>query len=132
VHTDEWKSYQGMPRQHRVVRHGQREGARDDDGDGVREMHINTAEGMWTSVRNFLCPFRGVHKRYLSGYVAISEFTINDKRVPPVSFKPFPLSTFSKHERACLLAAHIRIRLQSHVYRIGTSACVNNQSWIRT
>ena len=83
ANTDEWRSYQGIPQRHVVVCHGQHEWARDDDGDGVREVHINTAEGMWTSVRNFLRPFRGVHKRYLSGYVAISEFAINDKRVLP-------------------------------------------------
>jgi hypothetical protein len=38
---------------------------------------------MWTSVRNFLRPFRGVHKRYLSGYVAMCEYSINLKRVTP-------------------------------------------------
>jgi len=26
---------------------------------------------MWTTVRNFLRPFRGVHKKYLSSYVAM-------------------------------------------------------------
>jgi hypothetical protein len=30
--------------------------ARDDDGDGMREVHGNTAEGMWTDVRNVLRP----------------------------------------------------------------------------
>jgi hypothetical protein len=59
------------------------EWARDDDGDGIREVHTNTVEGMWTSVRNFLRPFRGVHKRYVSGYVAMCEYSINLKRVTP-------------------------------------------------
>ena len=31
--------------------------------------------------RNFLRPFRGVHKRLLSGYVAICEFSLNLKCV---------------------------------------------------
>ena len=56
---------------------------RDDDGDGIREVHTNTAEGMWTDVRNFLRPFKGVHKYYLSGYVAIAELRRNQKAVSP-------------------------------------------------
>ena len=47
----------------------------------IREVHTNTAEGMWTTVRNFLRPFRGVHKKFLSGYIAICEFGINLKRI---------------------------------------------------
>jgi hypothetical protein len=38
-------------------------------------------EGMWTLVRNFMRLFRGVHKKYLSGYLAICEFHINLKRI---------------------------------------------------
>jgi hypothetical protein len=34
-------------------------------------------------VRNFLRMFRGVHKKYLSGYVAMCEFSINLKQVTP-------------------------------------------------
>ena len=67
-----------MPRGHR-----QKEWARDDDDDGIREVHTNTNEGLWTTVRNFLRPFRGVHKKYLGGYVAICEFCINLKRITP-------------------------------------------------
>jgi len=63
--------------------HGDKEWARDDDGDGLREVHVNTSEGMWTTVRNFLRPFRGVHKKYLGSYVAICEFSINLKRITP-------------------------------------------------
>jgi transposase-like protein len=60
-----------------------KEWARDDDGDGIREVHTNTAEGMWTGLRNFLRPFRGVHKKYLAGYVAVHEARINRKRISP-------------------------------------------------
>ncbi len=77
VYTDEYDSYNKVERPHSTVAHGHHEWARDDDGDGVREVHTNTAEGMWTGLRTFLRPFRGVHKRYLSGYVAIHEFRIN-------------------------------------------------------
>ena len=43
--------------------------------------HTNTIEGVWTTLRNFLRPFRGVHKKFLAGYVAISEFIMNLKVV---------------------------------------------------
>ncbi len=77
VNTDEWKGYQHLSRTHVTVCHGDKEWARDDDGDGIREVHTNTTEGWWTSVRNFLRPFRVVHKGLLSGYVAICEFSLN-------------------------------------------------------
>jgi len=54
---------------------------RDDDGDGIREIHCNTLEGLWADVRNFLRRFKGVHKKYLAGYVAICEFWRNLKRI---------------------------------------------------
>ncbi len=55
------------------VRHtpGKREWARHDDGDGIREVHNNTIEGIWTGLRNFLRVFRGVHRKYLQHYVAV-------------------------------------------------------------
>ena len=85
VYTDEWVGYNGLRRAHATVCHSLKEWARDDDGDGIREVHTNTntTEGMWASVRTFLRPFRGVHKRYLSGYIAMCEFNINLKRISP-------------------------------------------------
>lgn len=83
ANTDEWKGYNRIERKHVTVQHGEHEWARDDDGDGIREVHINTAEGMWTGTRNFLRPFRGVHKDSLSGYVAMCEHGINLKRITP-------------------------------------------------
>jgi len=53
----------GLPkegRRHAAVSHVRYEWARDDDGDGVREVHCNTLEGLWTGLRNFLRPFSGV------------------------------------------------------------------------
>ena len=82
-YTDEWQGYNRLERPHSTVCHSQHEWARDDDGDGVREVHTNTIEGMWTAVRNFLRPFRGVHKKYLAGYVALCEFHTNLKRITP-------------------------------------------------
>ncbi len=83
LYTDDWKGYTQLERTHHTVAHSHKEWARDDDGDGIREVHTNTIEGLWTSLRNFLRPFRGVHKQYLSAYVAICEFAINLKRVTP-------------------------------------------------
>ena len=76
VNTDEWRAYQRLAetgRAHATVNHspGQREWARDDDGDGVREVHVNTQEGLWTGLRDFLRPFRGIHKRSLSLHLTI-------------------------------------------------------------
>ena len=81
--TDEYQSYNHVIRRHSTVSHASKEWARDDDGDGIREVHCNTVEGLWTDVRNFLRPFKGVHKKYLAGYVAIAEFRRNVKRISP-------------------------------------------------
>jgi transposase len=86
VNTDEWRAYDRLPatgRSHATVCHtpGQREWARDDDGDGIREVHNTTMEGIWTGLRNFLRPFRGVSKSFLHQYVTIFEWAHNLKRV---------------------------------------------------
>jgi transposase-like protein len=88
VYTDEWQAYNHLPetgRAHASVCHtpGQREWARDDDGDGVREVHCNTLEGIWTGLRNFLRPFRGVNKTYLGQYTAVFEVDHNLKAITP-------------------------------------------------
>jgi hypothetical protein len=48
--------------------------ARDDDGDGVREVHCNAQEGLWTHVRDFLRRFYGVSKWYLAQYQAVFQW----------------------------------------------------------
>ena len=83
VYTDEWQGYNQVDRPHSTVSHTLKEWARDEDGDGLREVHINTVEGMWTLVRNFMRLFRGVHKKFLAAYLAICEFHINLKRITP-------------------------------------------------
>src|SRR5918998_2904314 len=86
VDTDEWAASGRLPelgRGHATVCHADREWARDDDGDGIREVHDNTLEGLWTGLRNFLRPFRGVNKVYLHQYVAMFEWGYNVKRATP-------------------------------------------------
>jgi hypothetical protein len=83
VSTDEWQGYDRPPeigRSRSAVCHGAGEWARDDDGDGVREVHCNTLGGGWTGLRNFLRPFRGVNKEYLHQYVAIHQWCYIAKR----------------------------------------------------
>jgi len=65
----------------RVCEQTKREYARDDDGEGIREVHCNTMEDTWTGLRNFLRPFRGVHKKYLARYVTMFQWAHNLKRV---------------------------------------------------
>ena len=84
VYTDEWGVYKSLPkhgRGHASVSHNRGEYARDDDGDGVREVHCNTMEGIWTGLRNFLRPFRGVNKIYLEQYIKMFEWSYNLKAV---------------------------------------------------
>ncbi len=86
VNTDDWRGYGRLAEvgcARVLVRDTEKEWARDDDGDGVREVHTNTQEGQWTGLRNFLRPFRGVNEVYLHQYVAIFEWGHNIKRVPP-------------------------------------------------
>ena len=85
INTDEWGAYNHLDKAERIhvtVCHapGKRVWARDDDGDGIREVHVNTSEGFWTGLRNFLRPFRGVNKVYLQQYVAIHEWAHNIKK----------------------------------------------------
>ena len=80
--TDEAKAYNrvaGSGRIHSTVAHSAREFARDDDGDGINEVHCNSCEGLWTGLRNLLRPFRGVNKRYLAQYVVVFENAFNFK-----------------------------------------------------
>jgi hypothetical protein len=46
VNTDEWQGSTRLAREHVTVNHGHPEWARDEEGDGIREVHTNTAEGM--------------------------------------------------------------------------------------
>src|SRR5262245_4932739 len=51
VYTDEYSIYarlQSWGYDHKRVNHGRGEFARDDDGDGLCEVHVNTMEGFWS------------------------------------------------------------------------------------
>lgn len=83
-YTDEHLAYWDLADKgvsHSSVRHAIKEWARDDDGDGIREVHTNTMEGFWTELRNFLRPFRGISKWHLHHYAAMYEWIHNHKSV---------------------------------------------------
>ena len=83
VHTDEYASYARLPaRGYRrvTVCHGRGEDARDEDGDGFCEVHVNTMEGTWSLLRSWLRPHRGVSQEKLPLYLAFFEFVHNARR----------------------------------------------------
>jgi transposase len=84
VNTDECGGYNGLPemgRSRSTVCHAEKGWARDDDGDGIREVHVNTLEGLWTGLRNFLRPSRRVINAYMYQYMTMFEWGYNVKRV---------------------------------------------------
>jgi transposase len=87
-YTEEGQGDNPLNRSHPTGCHGEKEGAREDDGDGIREVHPNTSEGLWTTAGNFLRPFRGVHQKYLHHYLARCEHKINLTRISPKFIAP--------------------------------------------
>ena len=57
---------------HKSVNHGRGEYARDEDGDGLCEGHVNTMEGFWSLLRSWLRPHRGISQEKLSLYLGFS------------------------------------------------------------
>jgi transposase-like protein len=62
-----------------VCRHARGEYARDEDGDGFCEVHVNTAEGFWSLLRSWLRPHRGVSQEKLPGYLGFFQL-VHDAR----------------------------------------------------
>ena len=80
VYTDEYDIYHRLPEwgfDHHTVCHGRGEYARDDDGDGVHEVHVNTAEGVWSLLRSWLRPHRGISQEKLPLYLGFFQFVHN-------------------------------------------------------
>ena len=88
VHTDEYKIYARLPAwgyRHKTVRHGRGEYARDEDGDGFCEVHVNTMEGFWSLLRSWLRPHRGISQACgtaarLPLYLSFCQFVHNVRR----------------------------------------------------
>jgi transposase len=83
VDTDEDDIYDRLPEwgyTHRTVCHAAGEFARDDDGDGFCEVHVNTLEGFWSLLRSWLRPHRGISQEKLPIYLGSFEFVHNVRR----------------------------------------------------
>jgi transposase-like protein len=83
VHTDECDVYARLHAwgcEHKTVCHGRGEYARDDDGDGFCEVHVNTMEGVWSLLRSWLRPHRGISQEKLPLYLGFFQFVHNARR----------------------------------------------------
>ena len=66
IHTDEYSIYARLTTRgyrHKTVCHGRGEYARDEDGDGFCEVHVNTIEGFWSLLRSWLGRIAGSRRR---------------------------------------------------------------------
>ena len=80
IYTDEYNIYARLPQwgyAHKTVNHSEAEFARDEDGDGFHEVHVNTMEGFWSLLRSWLRPHRGISQEKLPLYLAFFEFVHN-------------------------------------------------------
>lgn len=83
VYTDEYAIYGRLVAwgyRHKTVNHSQGEYARDEDGDGFCEVHVNTIEGLWSLLRSWLRPHRGVSQEQLPLYLGFFEFVHNARK----------------------------------------------------
>ena len=83
IHTDEYASYARLPAwgyRHVTVCRAHGEYARDEDGDGFCEVHVNTMEATWSLLRSWLRPHRGVSQDKLPLYLAFFQFVHNARR----------------------------------------------------
>ena len=83
VYTDEYDIYNRLPEwgyEHHSVCHSHGKYARDDDGDGFHEVHVNTLEGFWSLLRSWLRPHRGISQENLPLYLGFFEFVHNVRR----------------------------------------------------
>jgi hypothetical protein len=67
---------------HSTVCHGRGEYARDEDGDGFHEVHVNTIEGFWSLLRcpelvEGLRPHRSISQEKLPLYLGFFQFVHN-------------------------------------------------------
>jgi transposase len=53
---------------------------RDDDGDGFHAVHVNTMEGLWSLLRSWLRPHRGISQDHLPLYLGFFECVHNVRR----------------------------------------------------
>jgi transposase-like protein len=82
VYSDEYNIYNWLSSdyEHKTVNHSRGEYARDEDGDGKHEVHVNTIECFWSLLRPWLRVHRGVSQSYLPYYLGFFECLYNLRR----------------------------------------------------
>lgn len=83
VNTDEYVIYNRLEQwgyEHKSVCHSLGEFARDEDADGFCEVHVNTQEGIWSLLRSWLRPHRGISQEKMPIYVGFFEFIYNVRK----------------------------------------------------
>src|SRR5689334_8090366 len=87
IHTDEYDIYAHIYARlpawgygHKTVCHAHGEYARDDDGDGFCEVHVNSIEGFWSLLRSWLRPHRGIAQEKLPAYLGFFQFIHNARQ----------------------------------------------------
>ncbi len=83
IFSDEYTIYNRLEQwgyAHKTVNHSKGEYARDEDGDGFHEVHVNTMEGCWSLLRSWLRPHRGISQEKLPFYLGFFEFVHNQRK----------------------------------------------------
>jgi len=83
VLTDEYTIYKRLPEwgfEHQTVCHNAGEYARDEDGDGFHEIHVNTMEGFWSLLRSWLRPHRGFPRSTYPSYLGLALYGFQTDR----------------------------------------------------
>ncbi len=83
VYTDEYYIYGHLKKKgfdHKSVCHSKGEYARDENGDGFHEVHVNTMEGFWSLLRSWLRPHRGISQEKLPLYLGFFQFIHNIRK----------------------------------------------------
>ncbi len=70
----------GYRYEHKTVCGGRGEYARDEDGDGFHEIHVNKVERFWSLPRSCLRPHRGVAQEKLPLSLAFFQFAHNARK----------------------------------------------------
>lgn len=103
---------------HKTVNHGCGEYARDDDGDGFHEVHVNTMEGFWSLLRSWLRPHRGISQEKLPLYLGFFEFIHNAKKRGEIfAWKLDQVTTI-------LSFTNQKIDLKSSIYRMASGCLI--------
>src|ERR687889_1686193 len=108
IYTDEYDIYARLSAwgyRHKTVCHGRGEYARDEDGDGFCEIHVNTMEGTWSLLRSWLRPHRGISQEKLPLYLGFFEFVLTVGG----GAAAFTASAAAVHQADAALASLVRL-----------------------